>query len=231
MKKKILSAVCALVVTLAVPMTAFAGASPSITYEASGQIGESAAYDQRVLSPTDDSLTYHYVKPAFIDEVRKQVYKLYKSCDASLADEVTIFDISKGDFTKDGNYTVKMEGVTASDSILVLLYDESTKQWSQTRAFTAEDGTVTFKSATNYSYFVFINDGKLTQEQIVEKNNTELSKYLNGGKVNFDPKDMDSDFFVTAQTGDASMAAVVLVGLGCVAVFAISRKKLAALSE
>lgn len=230
MKKKILTLVSAFALTLALPMTALAAPSPRTVYEPSAVVEESAAYDQRDVSSSDKAFEYHYVTTDFIDGVRREVSKLYQSKSRSLADQVTVLDVSRGTFNEKKQYTLNVSGVTASDSVVVLLYNPSTNVWDQVRAYTTDEGTITFNVDSKYSYFTIINDGTLTEKQLQEKASTDVATYLNGGKTNSTPFALDVDFFVAPQTGDASMALVVVAGIACLAVFALSKKKLVALN-
>lgn len=227
MKKKILTLVSAFALTLALPMTALAGPSPRTTYEASAVVGKALAYDQREVTSADQSFKYHYVTTDLIDAIRTEEYNTYIQ---SLAEKVTILDVSKADFKETKAYTLNVSGVTATDSIVVLLYNAATNTWDQVRAYTTDAGTVTFNADPKYSYFQIINDGTLSDAQITEKATTSIVNYLNGGKTSATPFALNTDLFNAPQTGDASMTFVVIAGVACLAVAVASKKRLAALN-
>lgn len=157
MKKRILAALCAAVLTLALPLTAMAAPSSSDNYAAlpSAQGKVLAAYTQakvEVVASNDASaasVKVGTVSKAFMPGVLAAISECF-------GNNSVVYDVSRIAVTKNGNLTLKCNLASTQDTIKVLFYNKVTGLWD-VRVATVADGVIAVSGVTtDHTHYIIV---------------------------------------------------------------------------
>lgn len=157
MKKRILAALCAAVLTLALPLTAMAAPSASDNYAAlpSAEGKVLATYTQakvEVVASTDAtaaSVKVGTVNKAFMPGVLSAISECF-------GNNSVVYDVSRIAVKKNGNLTLKCNLASAQDTIKVLFYNKVTGLWD-VRVATVADGILSVADVTaDHTFYIIV---------------------------------------------------------------------------
>lgn len=160
MKKRIIAALCAAVLTLALPLTAMAAPSASSDYATlpSAQGQTLATYTQAtvsVVASTDAAaadVKVGTVNTVFMPGVLSAISQCYGA-------STSVYDVSKLAVKKAGNLTLNCNLASAQDTLSVLFYNSLTGAWEEIPA-TVVDGQLSVAGVKpEYSFYVIMNKG------------------------------------------------------------------------
>lgn len=161
MKKKILAALCAAVLTLALPLTAMAAPSAADNYATlpSAEGKTLATYTQakvEVVASTDAAAAD--VKVGTVNKVfMPGVLSAISEC---FGTTTSVYDVSKIAVKKAGNLVLNCNLASAQDKISVLFYNTLTGAWEEIPA-TVVNGQIAVPGVkSEYSFYVIMNKGQ-----------------------------------------------------------------------
>lgn len=129
----------------------------------------------------------------------------------SLGEDVSIKSIV--DVNGTGSVIFNVPGIDTTTPVKLLAYNNAEQIW-EFLPFSLADNMIS-TDLTDYSKLVFLLDDSVT----LMEESVALTDSI--------PVDMDSSALIAPRTGEMSIELVVILALGCVAVLAASKKKLA----
>lgn len=160
MKKRILAALCAAVLTVALPLTAMAAPSVSGNYALLPSAdGKTAAnYTQAKVSVVSAGEASADVKVGTVNTVfMPGVLTAISEC---FGTTTTVYDVSKLAVKKAGVLTLNCNLASAQDKISVLFYNTLTGAWEEVPAAVVDGQIAVSNVKTEYSFFVIMNKGQ-----------------------------------------------------------------------
>lgn len=176
MKKRILSMVCAVVLTLALPLTALAAPSRAENYallpSAEGrslaqyvqariaEVDSKAIIDSKTAAGAEDFeddgaaiVKLGTVNTVFMPGVLAAINELY-------GETATVYDISKIAVIKPGYLSLACDLASAQDDVAIVFYNKNTGTWEEAKR-TVYDGMIFIHHVDlDYGFFFIVNKGQ-----------------------------------------------------------------------